>query len=176
VSRYQKVKTNLDFTGARDSERHWRQLGHMQVYTLIQTDNHASTPPLTFLQAGCPSCRPTNSVKALMPFLTQEGHQACKKQSGGVLAWLSVWSKVQTCIWSTLMPLPLTVSCFSKIEIGFSFLVPAHLGGPGKIAVKRVCVCQTSCLRIYHTELRQLFRVGRTIAIDDRSEISFAIR
>jgi len=37
----------------------------MQVCTLLQTDNHASTPPLSFLQAGCPSCRPTNSVKAL---------------------------------------------------------------------------------------------------------------
>ena len=40
-----------------------------------------------------------------------------------------------------LMPLPLTVSCFSKIQIGFTFLVPAHLGTPGKRAVKRVCVC-----------------------------------
>jgi len=40
-----------------------------------------------------------------------------------------------------LMPLPLTVSCFSKIEIGFTFLVPAHLGSPGKMAVKRGCVC-----------------------------------
>jgi len=39
------------------------------------------------------------------------------------------------------MPLPLTVSCFSKIQIGFAFLVPAHLGSPGKMAVKRVCVC-----------------------------------
>ena len=39
-----------------------------------------------------------------------------------------------------LMPLPLTVSCFSKIQIGFTFLVPAHLGSPGKRAVKRVCV------------------------------------
>jgi len=65
VSRYQKGKTNLDFTGARDSEWQWNQLGHMQVCTLLQTDNHASTPPLCFLQAGCPSCRPTNSVKAL---------------------------------------------------------------------------------------------------------------
>jgi len=37
----------------------------MQVCTALQTDNHASTPPLSFLQAGCPSCRPTNSVKAL---------------------------------------------------------------------------------------------------------------
>jgi len=39
------------------------------------------------------------------------------------------------------MPLPLTVSCFSKIQIGFAFLVPAHPGSPGKMAVKRVCVC-----------------------------------
>ena len=39
------------------------------------------------------------------------------------------------------MPLPLTVSCFSKIQIGFTFLVPAHLDSPGQRAVKRVCVC-----------------------------------
>ena len=66
VSRYQKGKTNLDFTEARDSEWQWHQLGHMQVCTLLQTDNHASTPPLSFLQAGSPSCRPTDSVKALI--------------------------------------------------------------------------------------------------------------
>jgi len=65
VSRYQKCKTNLDFIGARDSEWRWHQLGHMQIYTSLQTNNHASTPPLSFLQAGFPSCRPTNSVKAL---------------------------------------------------------------------------------------------------------------
>ena len=65
VSRYQKGKTNLDFTEARDSEWQWHQLGYMQVSTSLQTDNHASTPPLSSLQAGCPSCRPTNSVKAL---------------------------------------------------------------------------------------------------------------
>ena len=65
VSRHQKGKTNLDFTGARDSEWQWHQLGHKQVCTSLQTDNHASTPPLCFLQTGCPSCRPTNSVKAL---------------------------------------------------------------------------------------------------------------
>jgi len=65
VDQYQKGKTNLDFTEARDSEWQWHQLGHMQVCTLLHTNNHASTPPLSFLQAGCPSCRPTNSVKAL---------------------------------------------------------------------------------------------------------------
>ena len=72
VSWYQKGKTNLDFTEARDSEWQWHQLGHMQVCTSLQTDNHASTPPLCFLQAGCPSCRPTNSVKALMATLNTE--------------------------------------------------------------------------------------------------------
>ena len=46
-----------------------------------------------------------------------------------------------------LIPLPLTVSCFSKIQIGFTFLVPAHRGSPGKRAVKRVCVCV--CVHIY---------------------------
>jgi len=65
VGQYQKGKTNLDFTEATDSEWQWHQLGHMQVYASLQAGNHASTPLLTFLQAGCPSCCPTNSVKAL---------------------------------------------------------------------------------------------------------------
>jgi len=65
VSRYHKGKTDLDFTEARDSEWQWNQLGRMQVCTSLQTDNHANTPPLSFLPVGCPSCRPTNSVKAL---------------------------------------------------------------------------------------------------------------
>jgi len=52
-----------------------------------------------------------------------------------------------------LMPLPLTVSCFSKIQIGFAFLVPAHPGSPGKRAVKRVCVRACVCeLIIYETD------------------------
>ena len=69
VSRYQKDKTNPDHvTEARDSEWQWRQLGHMQVCTSLQANNHASTPPLSFLQAGCPSCCPTNSVKALKAY------------------------------------------------------------------------------------------------------------
>jgi len=65
VNWYQKGKTNLDFTEARDSEWQWHQLGQMQVCTLRKTNNHASIPPLSFLQAECPSCHPTNSVKAL---------------------------------------------------------------------------------------------------------------
>jgi len=45
VNQYQKGKTNLDFTEARDSEWQWHQLGHMQVCTSLQTDNHTTTPP-----------------------------------------------------------------------------------------------------------------------------------
>jgi len=45
-----------------------------------------------------------------------------------------------------LIPLPLTVSCSSKIQIGFTFLVPVHLGSPGQRAVKRVCVCVASMM------------------------------
>ena len=80
VSRYQRGKTNLDFTEARDSEWQWHQLGRMQVCTSLQTDNHASTPPLSFLQAGRPSCRPTNSVKALKAQALKERNGKGKKE------------------------------------------------------------------------------------------------
>jgi len=62
----------MDFTEARDSEWQWHQLGYMQVCNSLQTDNHASTPPLSFLQAGCPSCCPTNSTKALKAVLISQ--------------------------------------------------------------------------------------------------------
>jgi len=57
VSRYHKGKTNLNFAEARDSEWQWHQLGRMQVCMSLQTDNHASTPPLSFFTG------PTNSIK-----------------------------------------------------------------------------------------------------------------
>jgi len=98
VSRYQKGKSNLDFTEARDSEWQWQQLGHMQVCTSLQKDNHASTPPLSFLQARCPSCQPTNSVKALKAWTEIKQiktQQTCSAAS--VYCWLfhshfSLWS------------------------------------------------------------------------------------
>ena len=62
VSRYQKGKTNLDFTEARDSEWQWHQLGQMQVCTSLQTDNRASTPPLSFYRPDAlPAAQPTAS-------------------------------------------------------------------------------------------------------------------
>jgi len=58
VSQHQKGKTNLDFTGARDSEWQWHQLGRMQVCTSLQTDKHASTPPLSFFTGRMPFLPP----------------------------------------------------------------------------------------------------------------------
>ena len=58
VSQYQKGRTNLDFTEARDSEWHWHQLGHMQVCISLQTDNHASTLPLSFFTGQMPFLPP----------------------------------------------------------------------------------------------------------------------
>jgi len=57
LSRYQEGKTNLDFTEARDSEWQWHLLGRMQVCTSLQTDNHASTPPLR--PDALPATQPT---------------------------------------------------------------------------------------------------------------------
>jgi len=81
VIRYQEGKTDLDFTEARDSEWQWHQLCRMQVCTSLQTDNHASTPPLSFLHAGCRSCRPTNSVKAKKREKERYDIAACQKHT-----------------------------------------------------------------------------------------------
>ena len=71
----------------------------------------------------------------------QEGHAACKKTEqwgAGVVICLERGVDLHM---AQLIPLPLTVSCFSKIQIGFTFLVPAHPGSPGKRAVKQMYVC-----------------------------------
>ena len=70
----------------------------------------------------------------------QEGHPACKNRVVG--CWHGyLLERGADLHMAQLMPLPVTVSCFSKIQIGFTFLVPAHPGSPGQRAVKRVCVC-----------------------------------
>ena len=64
MSQYQKGKTNLDFTEARDSEWQWYQLGHMQVCTSLQTNNHASTPPLSFFTCWMPFLPPNQQCQS----------------------------------------------------------------------------------------------------------------
>ena len=74
--------------------------------------------------------------KGIWPFLKQSGVVVCLEQGADLHI-------------AQLMPLPLTVSCFSKIQIGFTFLVPAHLVSPGKRAVKRVCLCVCVCIIVH---------------------------
>ena len=84
----------------------------------------------------------------------QEGHPACKK-NWVVRCWRGYLSGARCRLaYAQLMPLPLTVSCFSKIQIGFTFLVPAHPGSPGKRAVKRVCVITWHALSIRNERCR----------------------
>jgi len=70
----------------------------------------------------------------------QKGHPACKKLEWWGAGMVICLERDADLHMAQLMPLLLTVSCFSKIQIGFTFLVLAHPGSPGKRAVKRVCV------------------------------------
>jgi len=72
VSRYQKGKTNLDFTGARDSVWQWHQLGHVQVCTSLKTDNHASTSLLSFFTGRMPFLSPNQQRQS-----TDVSHASC---------------------------------------------------------------------------------------------------
>jgi len=79
VSWYQKGKTNLDFTEARDSEWQWHQLGYMQVCTSLQTDNHASTPPLSFFTGRMPFLLPNHNVNALKAAYFNKNYSPVRK-------------------------------------------------------------------------------------------------
>jgi len=84
----------------------------------------------------CPTMMPFSALTLLVG--RQEGHPVCKKTEwwgAGVVICLELVADLHT---AQLMPLPLTVSCFSKIQIGFTFLVLAHPGSPGQRAVKWV--------------------------------------
>ena len=70
--------------------------------------------------------------------LHKKNIRVCQRWGAGVVICLQRGADLHM---AQLMPLQLTVSCFSKIQIGFTFLVLAHLGSPGQRAVKRVCVC-----------------------------------
>ena len=86
----------------------------------------------------------------------QEGHSACKKLSGGVLVWLSVWSEVQTCTrpsWCHCHSLSLA-SVKSRLVLPFWYM--ADPGSPGKRAIKRVCVCV--CCNLIWASSRRMWR------------------
>jgi len=110
----------------------------MASFTSLQ--NHFRFPVDHFNHSAYPTGFAFSALMLLVGRL--EGHPACKKHpewwGAGVVVCLERGADLHM---AQLMPLPLTVSCFSKILIGFTFQVPAHLGSPGKRAVKRMCVC-----------------------------------
>jgi len=116
-----------------------------------------STPITQFLQAGCFSWHPTNSVKALKAKIIIKFKKNNNNNAVSICFTVDlvlVFGLVRV-VWSAdlhiaqLMPLPLTVSCSSKIQIGFTFLVPAHLGSLGQRVVKRVCVFMSYDFLVY---------------------------
>ena len=79
----------------------------------------------------------------------QEGHPACKKTEWWGAGMVICLERGADLHMAQLMLLPLTVSCFSKIQIGFTFLVPAHPGRPGQRAIKRVCYWNTTVINVW---------------------------
>ena len=91
----------------------------------------------------------------------QEGRADCKKLTGGVLCGYLSGAERDTDLYiAQLTPLLLTVSFFSEIQTGFTFLVPAHLGSPGKRAVRRVCVCVHSVQHM-HTNIQRTHKTTK---------------
>ena len=87
------------------------------------------------------SCIVQNFSALMLLVGRQEGHPACKKTEWWRVGMVICLERCADLHMAQLMPLPLTVSCFSKIHIGFPFLVPAHPGSPGQGAVNQVRVC-----------------------------------
>ena len=170
VSRYQKGKANLDFTEVRDCDWQWHPLGHMQVCTSLQSDNHASNPPISFFTGRMPFLPPNQqrqstegtkqhtdlgyklyemvliggglggkqcllSLVVLQLFLQPDKLTTSLLLYHQSMHWHQRWPQTE------LVNCQLSGSCiWSKIHIGFTFLVQAYLGSPGQKVIKRVCV------------------------------------
>ena len=104
----------------------------------------------------------------------QEGRPACKKTEWWGTGMVICLERGTDLHMAQLMPLPLTVSCFSKIQIGFTFLVLAHLGSPGERAAKWVCVTVMVMTCIYLSDHRQC-RLRINITTFDKTITGFGI-
>jgi len=120
VSWYQKGKTNLDFTEARDSEWRWHQLGHLQVCISLQTDNHASTPPLKVFYRldALPAAQPTASKHWRQK--STEGKEALKANFKGFKTLYMIIKYLFHCFVEMIIKHPLILSC------GFVFAALWH--------------------------------------------------
>ena len=109
MSRYQKGKTNLDSTDARDSEWQWHQLGHMQVCTSLQTDNHASIPPL--------SCISERNIALLLLLLSFLKKHRCVQICGQVFVSKTNQVRVEVEGQLTVPPTPPTSTARPMSEL-----------------------------------------------------------
>jgi len=106
--------------------------GHLWIYSIMKTQYAR--------KIGClfACCSTVVKIRDIYLFFR---HPVCKQTEwwgAGIVICLDRCADLHM---AQLMPLPLTVSCFSKIQIGFTFLVPAHLSSPGQRSVIQVCVC-----------------------------------
>ena len=114
VSRYQKSKTDLDFTEARDSEWQLHQLGHMQVCSrqITTPARHHSV----FFQTGCPSCCPTNSVKALKEMSkTEQNKKNTKPNQCGIASIFFTYHHIVE--WTGIAPFTLTIRSLPNFPV-----------------------------------------------------------
>jgi len=119
-------------------------MGYLYLYFILAPDKkpcytNAFIIIIIISSSSSSSSAPFSALTLLVGW--QEGHPACKKTECWVAGMVIYLERGADLHMAQLMLLPHTVSCFSKIQIGFTFLVPADLGSPGKWAVKRVSVC-----------------------------------
>ena len=132
--------------------------GHSKSWAMPPFDRAHTTSYSTLIETMCLSFIAFSALTLLVG--RQEGHPACKKTEwwgAGVVICLerrADWHMAQ------LMPLLLTVSCFSKIHIGFTFLVPAHPGSTGQRAVKRVLLLYVSIVYRFRDTAGYLSKVA----------------
>ena len=139
VSRYQIGKTNLDFTEARNREWQWNPLGHMQVCTSLQTDNHTSTPPLSFFTSRMPFLPPNQQRQST------EGNKMLTAVSGKkLLCHFSIITQIlHLCLWQWAASVkcglkwrrPLTIADVSTTRPGLDHVLESAVTSPKRLSV-----------------------------------------
>ena len=140
MGRYQKGKTNLDFTEARDSEWQWHQLGHTQVCTLLQTDNHASTSPLSFFTGRMPFLPPNQQCQSTEG--TDEVNQTEHQTTGLVTSLCSPSNVALTAV--------ARLQLSTEQQLIVSPAHPAHSSKPAAMECGRLLKQTDGCRIIYH--------------------------
>ena len=142
VSRYQKGKTNLDFTEARDSEWQWHQLGMCKSAPRSRQITTPAPHCSDFLQAGCPSCRPTNSVKALKAPTLLSAIKTVKCASANKQMWQDYFSFRVSHVHYTAVGKMRNCGMW-KVKCGME-TVESWCGTVGKMRNAKICVCRRS--------------------------------